>query len=219
MYRITIPAAATVGKEPMTATVEELLKSLQRYGYKTEFQHKSGALVCQISVTAAEEEVFSIKDRLTPDAVMSLSRFVERASVQNALNDMFGRMVSIGWRVSLKEATILVDEKIEVERSDGTTKSYSPTNAEMVRLRHDLDHAETHWIIGDKMDLFLEAGWEVQEASDGGYYILFKPNGDFETVTFGRVDQAKAAVKSAEEVLAAAKASALADQTAERLGL
>lgn len=219
MYRITIPAAATVGKESMTATVEALLKSLQRYGYKTEFQHKSGALVCQISVTAAEEEVFSIKDRLTPDVVMNLSRFVERASVQNALNDMFGRMVSIGWKVTLKEATILANEKIEVERSDGTTEAYSPTNAEMVRLRHDLDHAETHWIIGDKMALFQDAGWIVQEGRDGGYYILFKPNGNFETVTFGRVDQAKAAVKSAEEAVVAINAAARAAKIAEELNL
>lgn len=176
-------------------------------------------MVDQITVTAAGEETFTSKERLTPNVVMSLARFTERVSVQQAMNDMYCRMVSIGWVVTIKNATLLAEDKIEIARTDGTVITYAPTNADMVRLRHDLDHAETHWIIGDKMPLFRDAGWNVQEASDGGYYILFKPDGSFETVTFGRVDQAKAAVKLAEEALTTIKATTYANEIAEKFNL
>lgn len=216
MYHIMIPTAQDVTEGALPAAVEASLKTLRQYGYDTTFQNGP---TCQIIVSINEEKALEIKERLTPNVVKTLSRFTERVSVQNALNDMFARMVGIGWHVTIKDATVLVDDRIEVEHPDGTTEVYAPINAEMVRLRHDLDHAETHWIIGDKMPLFLKVGWEVQEGKEGGYYILYKPEGGFETVTFGRVNQAKAAVKSAEEALTTMEAKAYADQAAERLGL
>lgn len=216
MYRIMVPTAQDVAEGALPAAVEASLKTLRQYGYSTTFQNGP---TCQITVSINDEKALKIEERLTPNVVKTLSRFTERVSVQNALNDMFARMVGIGWGVTIKNATILIDERIEVEHPDGTTKAYALTNAEMVRLRHDLDHAETHWIIGDKMPLFLKVGWEVQEGKEGGYYILYKPEGGFETVTFGRVNQAKAAVKSAEEALTTMEAKARADKIADELGI
>lgn len=37
MYHIVVPTAATVGKESLSASVEELLKTLRRHGYETDF--------------------------------------------------------------------------------------------------------------------------------------------------------------------------------------
>lgn len=212
-YHITVPTTKAVTEDALSASVEASLKTLRQFGYETNFQNRHGALVCQISATIDGKDSFSIKERLTPGVVNALSRFTERVSVQHALNNMYTRMVSIGWSITIADATILIDEKIVVEHPDGTTKTYAPTNAEMVRLRYDLDQAETHWIVGDKMPLFLEVGWHVQEASDGGYYILSKSSGGFDTITFGHVDQAKYCVEQAEKALADIRADNNSEQS------
>ena len=211
MYHLTVPTTPAVAENTLSAAIEVSLKTLREYGYSVKTTPHPGSEFCHVSVTLNGEEVFALKERLTPSTVKSLSRFTEHASVQHALDDMYARMVSIGWGIDIKEGGLLTDDRIEVERSDGTTTTYAPTNAEMVRLRQDLDDAETSWIIGDKMPLFLKLGWLVHTGAEGGYYILPYPSGGFDTVTIGRVDQAKYVADKAEKELADKKAAVHAD--------
>ncbi len=211
MNHLTVPTTPAVAENALSAAVEASLNTLRSYGYTVESTPHPGSTFCQATISLNGEAAFSIKEQLTPNVVKSLSRFTEHASVQYALNDMYARMVSIGWGISIKEGELLTDDKIEVERSDGTTTIYASTNAEMVRLRQDLDDAETSWIIGDKMPLFLELGWLVHTGAEGGYYILTYPDGGYDTVTIGRVDQAKYVVDKAEQEMADKKAETHAD--------
>lgn len=218
MYHLTVPTTPAVSEDALSASVEASLRTLRQLGYVVEVTDHPGSSFCQVSIALDGKELFFLKEQLTPNAVKSLSRFTERASVQHALNSIYARMVAIGWGISIKKGDLLTDDRIEVEHADGTTTIYSPTNAEMVRLRQDLDIAETNWIIGDKMPLFLELDWIVQTGAEGGYYILTYPDGGFDTVTIGRVDQAKYVVDKAEKELIEKKAAAQAAQIADQLG-
>ncbi len=193
------------------ATLQEALEThfatLKSYGFDASLQDTTFGQM--ISISKDKEPYMNEPFVLSWDTVAKVARFTEQVCFCVELQELIPRMALLGWTISYSDSDSNSRLSVNIQYRDGLATSYSPTYADLLKIRRALDVAEVEYVVAAAMPLFKELGWEFKCCKDC-YTILEADKKDLHHVPFNSPDVAH-------KVVAAARAQKEANHIAEEV--